>query len=1218
MTLEGSPAHLSAGLFSAALQSAAALLQLEPTDENLAKLLEIGRTAGPQESLRLAAPIGSRQSAKVQQRWGLAFAAYEREALQNPPAALRRLEALFSTDPEDEASFEAYVEALREVSPVRAAELLGQRAEAEEPSRALSFSLRAAELWQQLAQPAKAKLSLLSLLERAPELGALRGAAARLLAEEGPSDALIELLSAGLLRLEGEERAQAHLQLSRVYDAAGDPARALATLEDGLDAVADDPLLSEALLARYEQAQRWGDYVQLALSAAARLPWGDARRRLEAKAALILEEPLGEPAAAAQLLSGLVAGGARGALLEALERSYRKLEAWPELLAAISLRTEAARSSARADAFADRAALYAEQGQQAEAEVDLRRALEAQSDHPQALDRIAELEAERGQLEVAAGRWLQLVPQLEGGARAGVLVKLGRAEVKLGRRAEAKATFDQAMRSDPERVEAVLGRLDLAEEDGDATLAHDLGSAAAALSTGVAAGDCWRRAGDAARSMQQEKAAIDAYLAALEANPQDAVAEASLGRAYAKNKLLAPALAHLSEAAAANPDEEQAAALFLEAAQAALGLGRPEEAAALAERGLLQVPLHRETLDWLSELMAAQLRWAESFELSAALLLHHEGALKQPKRAQVYLRMSRSMLQQGFLDRAESFAKAASAAAPQAPEPWLRLAGLYQQEEQLADAVEALERVAERAEASLARDALVRAGALQLRLSESKASRAEVRLLSAAQRVAPADVSVAERLMQAHLRFEDRAQAAEAVARTARRLTGPEKGELLYLAARLLQLVGEERRLAKGLLTEAAQAAPELPAISEDLQVLYAADGEWEALIELRARITAPPERVRAARLKNLATLHSVLKDPARALAVSRQITADAQSQPSDLELQAELLEELAMHTGGEALLPEASQAWAQQLATHPGDFSALDSLAKLSAAWGHTQLHRLAVELANRLGQSLSVPPPAAAPEAQAIGLLFVSPSEAAPDTELLDMVGYALWAAVESELPEYLRPRRTDRLKNWVMADALSAAADSIGLKVPPVFTREDALAAVQPTVSGGVAGLVISQRMCGQLDPAELRHQLAVSLSCLRQRAVALVSLPIELVREALVGMAKPEDYGPYGLDPRSARRRGKAVERALPSGQRAAAQALARAWLADPNRRSLTEARRAVQETAARAGLLSSGSLRVSCGVESQRAAQDPEVSPLALCRFACSQDYLDKLLALAAA
>lgn len=1218
-------AQLQSGRMDDALRSAAELLRVAPSLENLISLLGLGREADPELAVRLADPICVLQPPGAQEAWHLALAAYEREVLGDLPAAVGRLSALYTENPDSEPVFEAYLSVLDDQAHfARGATLLSQRAESTRDVRkAETYARRAAERWaDHLEAPERGFATLKSLLERAPELTELRAHAARLLTRAGMYPELIQLLEDGLAGVQGPELSQTRLRISRIQgDALDDPEAAIQTLKLGLEERARDPLLLRALMDRYRDLGRDEAYVEAGLQLLERpLPPAEARA-LRRELGLCMALKLGEADAAVELLSEIAGPGADMELLETLEACQRRLEDWPALNQTLSDQIQAAETPEVAEAARlRRAALAISLGQSEAAQSDLKAVLSVFPEHPEALQALGELELSEGNRSSALRRFRSLTPQLEGEARILMLLRVADMEESEGDAKAALLALDAAIALAPQDARAVLARFEL-EDRLQGAQRYALAVQAAQLTEDpVESARLWCRAAliappeDEARLIETAK----------QLAPDDIEVKQAYALLVAKSDDPEAAFPLFEEAAAlATP--KMALSLHLEAADLARHLGQSDREIAQLEAALSLFPTEAEPLQRLAQ--AAGLRGdpERAYALSASLLLHHEDKLSAAEQAQVYVWMSRAKRGLGELDAADRLAKTAMQRAPENPAAWQALAEVCQQAGDLPGAVSALQEAAERCEPASKAACLVTAARLQAELVAEASLESSpqdgapteasvIALLEAAQEARPSDPSAAELLVKHQLAAGRPSEAAKAWARLAHSQAMPQRGLLLRRAADLLDLGGPDRPLALQLLSEAIFSGASDPDRCEALAAHYRLDGDLDALLGFESALAEAglqrPDALRNAR--DLAFYERF--DAKQALVFCQKLRDLALATPEDLTIEAEVLSQRASDApGSETEARAAIAAWGRLLSRYPGDAKALIAMKEAAEQGGLTLFSRHLDDLFVELGLASQPPDTHFEGEPLRVGALPVSPEEAGLDVELLDQLGYAIYIHTRSERAEALQPRRRDLAKPKHLparlSEALEAAAQSLGMSVPPVYLRSDAAMAIQPTLAEQPA-LVVSIEACQNLNPAALRHLSARSMSRLRPRALALSSVSTDLLRQALIGIAQVEQPEIYGADPRKARRWGKLLSRSLEAADRETVEAQAQRWLSEENRRSLSRARLAIYETAARAGLFASGRLRLSIQLESQLRNEE---GALALLNYASSWEFLQTRL-----
>lgn len=251
---------------------------------------------------------------------------------------------------------------------------------------------------------------------------------------------------------------------------------------------------------------------------------------------------------------------------------------------------------------------------------------------------------------------------------------------------------------------------------------------------------------------------------------------------------------------------------------------------------------------------------------------------------------------------------------------------------------------------------------------------------------------------------------------------------------------------------------------------------------------------------------------------------------------------------------------------------------AEILAAYGEaTEAERRAFELEYGDGRS---PPSPVPKEGEPVGTPE-HPAEASPLARVFELLGHQVLAALEGELPEP-RPKKRDRLKTTELdarvAGPLLDVAELFGVPVPNVYLKPDATRSVQPGFVEGRPALLVSPPLVESETESVYRFWIGSSLSLLRPRALALVALPLELLRDGLEGLVREtvpasELHG----DPKLLKRRGRALEKQLSPAVLTEVVERLQAWYAEtPRRSSLLVERNAVLFSADRAGLMASGS------------------------------------------
>ncbi len=833
--------------------------------------------------------------------------------------------------------------------------------------------------------------------------------------------------------------------------------------------------------------------------------------------------------------------------------------------------------------------------------------------HKPALELLAGVAERRGDRDRAIETLQRLSEQEEDAERARLLVKIGRMLAARGDDLDALAKYESAHEIDPMCLDALLALLPVAEAAEDFVRAQELAARAAEL---VAEprhrAELSRRAGQIAlMHLGDELKALEHFEHVLLNDPEDLATQAAVGELLLSRQDHEGAYPHLIAAGRGLSDPDHAAELYRAAGTAAERLSNVEEALAAYEEALARVPSMREPLERLSALMEKKGEDERTYDLSATLILHHEGAMAAIERAPIYLRMARAKQRLGDPAASSRLAKKAHQLAENLVEPLEILADVLAQ---LGDAFEAAE--AHKKLAALVREPRQKRDALmkgaQLLAGVRDAARAAA-MLSEAQTFAPEDLSVANLLAKYRDELGDAAGAAEALTLPARLSSGRTRADLLLRAARLAAGPGRDRLDAKALLIEAVDAAPTHREARGDLEVMLEFDGdlsELASIVEKAAAgfledestaIDAPDgdcTQAAVALYERAVDLYRYrLEAPERALSVSRRLLELAPAVARYREDYARLLDSVASQNPSSApkLLDESINAWGELVERDPGYLDGLVRLMQLRAMRGHYDLARLTKELLDALGHPIELRMPVNGEASRAITTQMMnalSPVKVPPHPEeesalaaMFAGLGHAPMKAFADEISEP-HPRKRDLVGaaglGIQVSRPLEYAVGVLGVEMPPVYVRDDATEAVAPRLVGDQPALMVSLALAAQRPEEELRFLIGRSLSLLRPRALSLAVLPLDILRDALVGLARTEDpAAPHG-DPKLTRKRGRALEKAIPPNSRARLIDLSSRWFADPARPTLAAERAAVLRTADRSGLVVSRSLVAAIG------------------------------------
>jgi lipopolysaccharide biosynthesis regulator YciM len=1225
------------------------LAQIDPTPERMEETIRLGRKAqGYPVMIETVQSLAAGMGLEVQVRVGVILAEVELEDLHDVTASVKRLSALAALAPDDPLVFERWMNVLERTRRFadlvmalrdRAMGLAGS-------SEAASMIRRAAQLREsELSDPRGAAEILTAYLERSPERDDLRQEAATLLTKSECWIELVRLLESGLHRLEGEERSDTRLRIARLYiDRLGDLAAAERTLRLGLEERARDPALLALLEEIYEGAQDWEALVDVLMRRLDVVKGARGRNAIRRRIAEVAEKSLGKEELALDILSDAVRDdpGDVEALAE-IERLRRGRGDWDGVIEVLSMKARALTDpEPRALALVGIAQITADaHGDLDSAATSLREALSIVPDVREALDALAAIEERRGDYDAAINALRTLTTRVQGAEKARVYVRLGRIyERHLEDTEGATTEYQDAYDADPNCLDAILALLRIRELEEDFARAMELAARAAELTDDERdRADLFRRAGHLAQDrVGDELRAIEYYDKALLADPDDLATCALIGQLYFSRQDLEKAYAPLFKAASGLSDPARTATLYAEAGQAAEKLNQRARAIECYDEALLRSPKAFEPLRRLSALLEQTEEWPRVYELSAALILHHESAFVPLERSVIYLRMARAKHAAREFAAAARLAKKAHQLAETLVEPLALLADALADGGEPFDAAEYLKRLSQLQRSPRdKRDTLLRAAVLLAEKADDPSRGAA--MLAEAQAFVPEDLEVAELLAGYREQVGDASGAASALAVPARLLLGRARSDLLVRAARIAGGSGRDRDLVKKLLAEALEPSPTHDRALPDLALLLEFDGEVEELILVlqRAADTFLNDATSARDAKDLDRTQAAvglfdevlrlsryrLDDPERALRAARKLMELAPDVARYREELALLLDRARERRNGDVVLVrESIGAWARLVEDRPGYIEGLHKLHALSIQGADHDQARLAHELLFALGdpQALQIPPNGESVDSRPPAIreridVPNHPDEKSPLEGLFNDLGYGPIRAFFELLPEP-KPKKRDLVGaaglGIHVTRPLELAAAVLGVPVPPVFVRDDALTAVQPALVLDEPGLIVSLVLAAKHSPGELRFLIGRALSLLRPRALTLVTVPLDVLRDAMAGLAKPA-IAPEVVfaDPKQAKKRGKALERVLAAHDRGSVAERIGSYLQNADRRTLADERAAVLRTAERAGLVVSGSLLAS--IEAMKQLSDGRVDRawhLPLIEFAATRRYAE--------
>jgi Tfp pilus assembly protein PilF len=1231
------------------------LAQIDPNVDRIEQTIRLGRRAqGYTLLIDTVQGVLEHVSPEQQLRFELKLAEIEADDLGDLSRALERFERLGAKSPTDEAVLGRHLSVLDAAGRhEEVAQVLLARAEATEDQKdKRGFLLRAVSVYDgKLGDSARAADVILEHHDDFADEEEVIAQAAALLTSTERYDDLIALYEKQALRTEGEKLSQLRLDLARLHlEHKADPDASEAELRRGLEERARDPQLLEALEQALLDREKWGEAVDVGMRRLEVLHSAATKNALRKRIARISEEQLASPDIALDMYQGVVADDATDdEAWSHIERLRRAREDWDGVIQALLARVDGSQDAAAQVALLLEASEIQVQvfDDLGAAQAALDRAIQVAPDHTEVLDAMAGLAMRRGEDEQGIAILRRLAEVAPAAESANVHVRIGRMlESQFGDREAAHAEYEHAYQADYECREAILALLDFAEAEDDFIRAHELAAQAARLSQDERdANALFVRAGLLAQQrVGDDLKALEYYEAALAADPDDLSTEATFGELLASRGELVQALPHLWNAAQGLSDPERSAQLAIAAARAADELPEHEIARASYDAVLNNEPTHAEALDRLGALLADDQDWSRVYELGASLVLHHEASLAAPQRSAVYFRMAKAKCADEDFEAAARLAKKAHHLAEREVGPLRLYAEMLEHAGDAFEAAECLKRLAGLLEdESAKKDALVHAGRLLGDL-DGDLARASA-MLTEAQTYGPEDVELADRLSSYRVQLGDALGGAEALVLPAMRRDGRERADLLVRAARVLLAAGKERGRARELLREALELVPTHAGARADLSVVLEFDGDVDELVRTQLRAADQfvedlstdadadgDDRVATATrlyLHAMSILRFHLELHEQALAVCKKVMKIAPETPGLREQYARLLDIVAAKGGPTAmtLSREAIVAWSYLVEQRAGDVEGLERLTVLRRRVGDTQQARVTAEILEALGET---PPPepknGAAKVERSLDTRVINalrpvevpfhPGETSDLTELFEALGYAPLKAMADVLPEP-RPKKRDLAGAAGLGIHVSRpigyTARVLGQETPPVYVREDAPAAVNAAFVGDGPALVVSLSKAEQHSIDELRFMFGRCFAMLRPRALMFELIPLTVLREALVGFAKFDDPSEHDVDPKMAKKRGRALERALPANDRAALQGEVRTWLESDDRRSLGEERAGVFRTAERFGLVVSGSLKTSVDVLSSLAGGRVERHWHApLIRYAITREYHEML------
>jgi tetratricopeptide (TPR) repeat protein len=1191
--------HLGAAELERAFFALGRLVRLAPAELAVSRLVELGRRAGTFGALIATADeVLPRLGVDAQARLGVVLAEVEAVDMAAQDRAEVRLAALHEALPDDAAVFAHWTRILeaRGAHGALSAALEREARRTHDTDVSRGLWLRAARVrGEALGDRSGAATVLLAALDRSPDDEALREAALAALGEAGRWSEVVQLLEARLYRTTAEARPALRLAIAQIAERElGDVATAEKMLRLALSEAPRDVAVLDALVSLYESLERWEAVLEVLSSQLPLAPAGAGRAALRRRLAGVTELRIGRPdLALAHLDAAVHEDPSDVEALTTIERLRR--EAGDDrgvVEALVRLARVHPDPSVRAHRAIEAARIARERlGDAAAAVAHYREALALLPDHVEALGELAQLLEELGEDLAAVDALERLADALEGPPRAHVYLRAGRIlEHRVRDEADAEVAYGRALEAAPVDAEVLTELARWREHTGDFAGAANLIERQAELSDDDRRrATLWSRVAELARSRLGDlDRAVRASEQVLLADPDDLAVEAALGELYLEKDDADRAYTHLARAARGlrRADATRAIGLYLAAGGAAIALSLREQAIAAFDAVRELDPRRVEALWPLSRLLAAAGEWTRAHDVAASIVLHHDAALTPAEHAEVLALMARARRAQGDADGALRLAERSLATRVERHDALGLLGELYAEARRPAEAAEVVRRLA-----AITRDARERRGHL-LRAARLWGEGAGelgrgIAVLGELHGPTPGDVEVAELLALYRERAGEPRGAVQALAACARAQEAPRRAELLVAAAHLAAGPARDRAEARRLLEEALSATPRFAPAVVELRLLAELDRDFERLVSLYEDGGDVASRATAVDL-----YRDMLGRPHDVLRLLRLTRAEGAGDVGTTEALARALEACAAATPAEAVAHEreALARWSEVLEQHPGHLDALRHAARLGSPWRR----RLYTEVLVLLGEATPEEQARVAPEGPwaTVGPARTGkpldvpphPREVAGLDALFTQLGYATLLGLDEDLPEP-RPKKRDKILPAALAAPLSAAlteaAALFGQGLPPLYVRDDAKEPLGPTFVDGKPALVVSMALAGRLTAPSLAFHAGRALSLMRARALPLWLLPLEALRDALEGLVR-ERVAPELLfgDAKNSKRRGKALERALPPAARMAVTSAVSEWLVKPSRATLLEEREAVLRTAERAGLVACGSLVVA--------------------------------------
>ncbi|MFW5878733.1 MAG: tetratricopeptide repeat protein, partial [Myxococcota bacterium] len=544
--------------------------------------------------------------------------------------------------------------------------------------------------------------ALLELSERDSERDAILGRLVTLHGGLGDWHRVIALTEERISLHRGTEReADLHLAAAEIaerrisnYEAALGHLRAALAVRPG----------DENTLDRVERvcaaAGRHGDHAAIIAEEGRRAKDPVKKAGLLIRSAAIKEEKLGDPAGArrdleAALDTESLPSETMEAATSSLARVLSTLRAYDDLANLYDrLVEEEARPEVRADLLVALGLIHEEQRSAPDQAMEAyRKALEVDPENTAALDAVARLAEQEGDLSAALGlRLRQAEVAWLPSMRAELLCKAAAIHEQRGENVEALDCYERACSIDGSSSRALRGRLRLLRELGRGEEALETSrSLAEVAEEPEEIASLWAAVGEGLEAEGKRAEAKAAFEKALAAVPDHGQACASLARLELLEGKPSKALSLLDLAAERlerENDVEGLADVHRQAAAACESLGRPEDAKRKLHDAYRLGPTRRDTLDALALHFSSRQDPVRTYEILSTLLEHHGSSLSRTETVSVLRRQGLALAAMGRGGDAARKLHEALSIAPKDRDVIVALAGIYEESGRWAEVVE--------------------------------------------------------------------------------------------------------------------------------------------------------------------------------------------------------------------------------------------------------------------------------------------------------------------------------------------------------------------------------------------------------------------------------------------------------------------------------------------------------------------------------------------------